>query len=72
MYLQVKKDTKYFNEKSINQSPVRMYDWMGEGGGECFLPQQKNRYSTGVEDSLGKGKYFPKHLQYFFYMYILA
>ena len=43
MYVQVKKDTKYFNEKLINQLPVRMprLNMGGGGGGKGFFPQQK-------------------------------
>ena len=57
MYLQVKKDTKYFNEKSINQLPVRMPRLKGGGGEKCFSPNQI--LGTRVGDRLGKGKYFP-------------
>ena len=58
MYLQVKKDTKYFNEKSINQSPVRMPRLNGGGGGKNVFSPNK-RLGTRVGDRLGKGKYFP-------------
>ena len=57
MYLQVKKDTKYLNEKSINQSPVRMPRLNGGGGEKMFF--HNKRLGTRVGDRLGKGKYFP-------------